>query len=213
MSDKEFDLGKAYALRTPQDSVALYREWAESYDTNFAADYGYVYPELIARVFAEHAQREDQPVLDVGAGTGLVGARLFERGEVEIVGLDISPEMLDVALGKGCYAAVVEGDLTGVLPLEDRRFGGLVSAGTLTHGHVGPEALDELLRVAKPGALFVLGINAAHFESHGFGAKFEQISDDIRDLKFLRAPIYANETDEGNADRMSLVAIFRKSGG
>jgi hypothetical protein len=47
----------------------------------------------------------------------------------------------------------------------------LISAGTFTHGHVGPEALDELWRVAAPGAVCVIGINAAHYESAGFGEK------------------------------------------
>ena len=212
MSDDKFDLERAYSVQTPDENVALYRDWAASYDQEFVQEYGYVYPELIARIFAEHALHEDQPVLDVGAGTGLVGERLAARGPVEIEGLDISREMLDVALSKGCYRAVHVGDLTSRLDLPDRTYGGLVSAGTFTHGHVGPEALDELVRVARPAALFVIGINAAHFESHGFGAAFERLADDIRELKFLREPIYAKTGDESDADRMAFVAIFRKAG-
>ena len=80
MSDDEFDLARAYRLKTPEDSRALYRDWAADYDDAFAAAYGYVFPDLIARIFAERALRDDQPVLDIGAGTGLVGERLAARG-------------------------------------------------------------------------------------------------------------------------------------
>lgn len=213
MSDDEFDLARAYRLKTPEDSRALYRDWAADYDHAFAAAYGYVYPDLIARIFAERALRDDQPVLDIGAGTGLVGERLAARGPVQMTGLDISPEMLAVSMDKGCYSDVIEGDLTGQLPLKSGSYGGLISAGTFTHGHVGPDAIDELLRVARPGALFVLGINAAHFEARGFGAKFQRIADDIRDLSFLREAIYADGSANDEADRMALVAVFRKAGG
>ena len=59
----------------------------------------------------------------------------------------------------------------------------------------------------------MLGINAAHFEARGFGAKFQRIADDIRDLTFLREAIYADGSSSDEADRMALVAVFRKAGG
>jgi len=43
--------------------------------------------------------------------------------------------------------------------IPDSAYGG-ISVGTFTHGHVGPEAIDELLRVAGPGTLFAMGSNA-----------------------------------------------------
>ena len=35
------------------------------------------------------------------------------------------------------------------------------------HGHVGPEAFDELLRIIRPGGLFVLSINSKFFIKAG----------------------------------------------
>src|SRR5690606_21110268 len=56
-------LKRAYSLRTPGDSVALYRDWAESYDETFARAHGYVAPREVARVFRAVAGAEDRPVL------------------------------------------------------------------------------------------------------------------------------------------------------
>ena len=41
---------------------------------------------------------------------------------------------------------------------------GIVSSGTFTRGHVGPEALPHLLAVAEAGAQFALSINAAVYD-------------------------------------------------
>jgi ubiquinone/menaquinone biosynthesis C-methylase UbiE len=74
----------------------------------------------------------------------------------EIDAIDISPEMLNIARLKNCYSKIIEADLTKRLLINDNHYGAIVSAGTFTHGHVGPDVLDELLRVTRSGALFFL---------------------------------------------------------
>jgi ubiquinone/menaquinone biosynthesis C-methylase UbiE len=151
MTRKKIDLDDAYALKTPEDSAALYRDFAATYDEGFVADTGYVYPREVARVFLEQAGPNDRPVLNIGAGTGLLAERL---GGIETDGIDISSEMLEALAAKGLYRNRIVADLTKPLEIAGDSYGGLVSSGTFTHGHVGPEALDELLLVAKSGALF-----------------------------------------------------------
>lgn len=157
----------AYAVKTPEDSVRYYRAFADTYDAEFAAQLGYAYPGLIAAAFARHAGPGDHPVADIGCGTGLVAAALGLPTEA-IDGFDISREMLDKAADKGLYRALHRVDLTRPLTLRDR-YGALVSAGTFTHGHLGPDPLIELLTLARPGALFVIGVNAEHFAKERFG--------------------------------------------
>jgi hypothetical protein len=43
-----------------------------------------------------------------------------------------------------------------------------VGAGTFTHRHVGPDELDELLRVTRSGGLFVLTIHYKLYKKAGF---------------------------------------------
>ena len=150
------------------------------------------------------------PVLDVGAGTGLVAEHYPLRGTVAIDALDISPEMLAVAGAKGPYRATIEADLSGPLAIDDASYGAIVSSGTFTHGHVGLDALDELLRVAKPGAVLVLSINAEHFEARGFDAKFAALEPHIRDIEHRVVDIYGPNADPAHAADQAHIAVFFK---
>lgn len=201
-------LDDAYALRTPEDSVRLYRGWAVDYDETFARSHGYVAPREIARAFLAEAGPEAGPVLDIGAGTGLVAEEL--RG-LTLDAIDISGEMLDVAGAKGLYRRRIRADLTRPLDIADAEYAGFVSAGTFTHGHVGPACLPELMRIARPGAVFVLSINAQIFDAAGFGSAFAGLVADgaITPIRFRRAPIYEGATHEHAGDSM-LVAVFRR---
>jgi ubiquinone/menaquinone biosynthesis C-methylase UbiE len=204
---KRINLDDAYGLQTPEDARALYRDWAESYDHDFAQGMDYRVPSRVAELFAEHAGERDSPILDVGAGTGLIGVQLAKLGLSGLHALDISPEMLAVAMRRGCYARSIEADLTERLPLPDDAFGGVVSAGTFTHGHVGPDAFDDLLRVARAGALFVLAINAAVFDSAGFGAKLARLP--IVGLTLHDERIYGPGADAAHRGDLVRIAVFR----
>jgi SAM-dependent methyltransferase len=198
----------AYALMTPEDSVRYYRDFAESYDEGFAAALGYVYPREVARAFLAAAGAGDRPVLDIGAGTGLVAEHL--RG-LAVDGIDISAEMLAKAGAKGLYRARIVADLTRPLAIPDAAYGGFVSAGTFTHGHLGPEVLGELLRIARPGALFCLGINLQVFDGAGFGSAFARLvaAGRISPLDFREVPIYEGK-DHPHAGDRGVVALFRR---
>lgn len=198
----------AYALKTPEDNVGYYRDFAEAYDSEFAAAMGYVYAREVARAFLAEAGPKDRPVLDIGAGTGLVAEHM---AEVPVDGIDISPEMLAKAAAKGLYRARIVADLTRPLAIPDAAYGGFVSAGTFTHGHVGPEVLGELLRIARPGALFCLGINLQVFDKAGFGSAFARLvaAGRVTPLDFREVPIYGGGDHEHASDR-AVLALFRR---
>ena len=198
----------AYKLKTPDDNVSYYKDFAEIYDTEFATEMGYVYPREVARLFLAEAGPENRPVLDLGAGTGLVAEHM---GEVPVDGIDISAEMLAKAEAKGLYRQRFAADLTKPLEMPDGAYGGFVSAGTFTHGHVGPEVLAELLRVAKKGALYCIGINLEIFDRAGFGSAFARLvaADKVTPLDFREVPIYEGKDHEHAGDR-SVVAVFRR---
>lgn len=201
-------LAAAYSLRTPEDSRALYRDWAASYDAGFAAAQGYLLPGHVAAAYV--AAGGAGPVLDVGAGTGLVGAALVAAGVGPIEGTDISPEMLAVAAGKGLYARLFPGDVTRGLDAADRHYAGVVSAGTFTLGHLGPAVLPDLLRIARPGALFVLSVHAAHFEAADFAGAFAALGPAITPPDLTPVAIYGEGADEAHRHDRALLAVFRR---
>lgn len=207
-SDDTPDLEAAYALKTPDDSKALYRDWAATYDETFAAAMGYAAPGRIAALF-DRRWAGGGRVLDVGCGTGLVAEELAAR---PVDGLDISAEMLAVAAQKGVYERLIEGDLTARLAIADDSYAGLISAGTFTHGHVGPGALDELVRIAAPEALFVFGVNAEVFRELDFGAKLDALESAGRicGAELVEGRIYEDAASHGVADDRFLATVFRK---
>ncbi|OED48058.1 hypothetical protein AB838_12805 [Rhodobacteraceae bacterium (ex Bugula neritina AB1)] len=209
MTHSEPDLEAAYALETPEDNKRLYADWAETYDSSFAEDMDYRLAAQVGQIF-EEVGGTATPVLDVGAGTGLVVRDITLRPGVEVDALDLSAEMLEVAARLGKYRAFLRCDLTKALPIETATYGAILSAGTFTHGHVGPDALDELLRIAKPGAVFVLSVNAEHFSSRGFEAKFAGLEPQIRDLDLRTIDIYGAAAESEHKRDQAKVAVFRK---
>lgn len=201
------DLDNAYSLDTPEATRALYRDWAESYDQSFAEARGYRSPVEVARVFRERFDGSG-PVLDIGAGTGLLGAQL---AGFEVDGVDLSPEMLEQACAKGVYRDLITADLTKTLPMPSESYGGLVSTGTFTHGHVGAECLGELLRVARPGALFACSVVGPVYDSAGFGSALALLvaKSAITPVKFHDFALYDKEGDAHSDDR-ALIMEFRK---
>lgn len=209
MGDKKPELNTAYALKTPQDSIDLYGDWAATYDADFAEANDYRYPAMIAELFAQRSDANTS-VLDVGAGTGLVGEALAAMGISQVDALDISPEMLAVAMAKGCYSKAITADLTAPLQIADGAYGGITCAGTFTFGHVGAEAIDELIRIGASGALYVLGIHAGVYESAGFAAKFIELGVRIRDFEIVDTAVYGAGAPFEMQKARSSVAVFRK---
>lgn len=208
MTQNEPDLSAAYALETPDDSRRLYAEWAASYDFGFAQANDYRLHWHAAQAFVRAGGQG--PVLDVGAGTGLCGLALADMGAGPIDATDISGEMLIQAEAKDVYRDLFEADLTVGLPVLPDSYSGIVSSGTFTHGHVGPEVFDELLRVARLGAQFALSINARHFVESGFEAKFSDLGDRIVNFSLPQTRIYGPAATGDNKDDTAFIALFQK---
>ena len=203
MNDAGSKLQRAYALRSPEECLALYADWAESYDAGFAAAQGYVLPVRVAEAFVASGA-PDGAVLDVGAGTGLVAQALRGCGFAGAVdGVDISAEMLAVAGRKGVYRALHVADITRPLPGGCGPYAGIISAGTFTHGHVGPEGLPPLLDVAAPGAVMVLSVNLEVWEAKRFPAALDGLAGRIASVEHLDVPIYG-AADGGQARLLRL---------
>lgn len=202
----DYDLDNAYEIDGPDEARALYGKWADTYDDSFGAGWGYIAPREIAAIY-RRAMQDDTPLLDIGAGTGLVAEHLTD---LPIDALDITEEMLEVARRKDIYRRLINADLTKPLDMEDASYGGVISCGTFTHGHVGPECLPELLRITRPGALFVCGTIAPVLDNLGFGSALALLvaAERITPVRFHDIPIYEGADHPHAADR-GLVMEFR----
>ncbi|WP_170430617.1 class I SAM-dependent DNA methyltransferase [Ruegeria arenilitoris] len=210
MAEKTPNLHTAYSLDSPEEHKELYAEWAGDYDETFAAREDYQLHIHTARAFV--AAGGQGPVLDVGAGTGLCSAVLAGLGVGPIDATDISAEMLDQAMRKDIYRDAIEADLNQGIPVPRDSYSGIVSSGTFTHGHLGPEALPALLRIARPGAQFALSINAQHYEKLGFAEALHKLAQgQIHNLTLPEVRIYGDLAVGPNKDDTALIALFERT--
>lgn len=199
------NLQGAYALNSRDDTKQLYRAWADTYDSDFGDAQGYLTPREVVRMFVTSGACG--PVLDVGAGTGLVGEGLVAAGVWPVDALDLSQDMLRIAKAKGIYRDLITADVTQSLKLS--RYQGIISAGTFTMGHVGPEGIPPLLKIADQGCLFVISVNVQHYQSAGFEALFAELDTKISDLKYEDVRIYSDKADLSHRYDMARIVQFR----
>jgi predicted TPR repeat methyltransferase len=166
---KSENLDAVYGAASPEDIARTYSEWAETYDAEMAS-LGYRHPTICLALLCRHVPAGAQPILDAGAGTGLIGEWLKIVGFPAAEALDISEGMLEVARRKGVYERLHCAAMGGKLDLASDRFAGVVCAGVFTVGHVGPEGLDELARIVRPGGVIVLTVKDRTWEE-GFAAR------------------------------------------
>jgi len=120
---------------------------------DLVSEMGYHAPVAAADLLNSHLPSKNSCILDAGCGTGLVGEALYRLGHRDLVGLDYSADMLERARHKKVYQRLTQGDLTRPLGIDDGTYDAVICVGTLTLGHVGPQAVPELVRITRPGGL------------------------------------------------------------
>ncbi|MDE0700041.1 MAG: methyltransferase domain-containing protein [Acidimicrobiaceae bacterium] len=213
-ADEPIGLAEAYSVQSPDDNRALYAKWAETYESEFTVPRRYIVPRTAAEMLCEGFAGSG-PVLDAGCGTGLVGEQLRQLGVAVVDGFDISTGMLaqarakTAADGSPVYRVTVEVDLTGPIDVADDTYAAIISTGMFTHGHVGPDSIAELLRIARPGAFCVMGVNASIFESNGFRDRFELYEAEglIAGLEVQHRQVYEG-ADGSDLNHMAQIAAF-----
>jgi ubiquinone/menaquinone biosynthesis C-methylase UbiE len=96
-------------------------------------------------------------VLEIGAGPGFVAIEIAKLlPEVQLVGLDLSETMIDIATGNAREQGVSErvafreGDASK-MPFDDASFDFVISSGSLHHWQEPGRIFQEVRRVLKPG--------------------------------------------------------------
>jgi SAM-dependent methyltransferase len=115
------------------------------------------------RELAFQAIAEIRParVLEVGSGPGEAAARMAQELGAEVVAVDISPRMVQLAGEKGIDARL--GDVEH-LPFESGSFDAVLAAHVLHHVPDIHRAIGEIARVLRPGGRLVATTNgAAHW--------------------------------------------------
>lgn len=169
-------LKRAYAISSPAEASAVYDEWAATFDNDMqSSSIDYAAPTIIAQMVLAYLGSKtdgkidgDIEILDAGCGSGLAGVELAKVGARTIDGVDVSEGMLKIARNTGVYRMLEPADLTKPMEMEDSEYRVVVCVGTLTHGHVGPEAISEFVRVTADKGLVAATVLGDIWESHGY---------------------------------------------
>ena len=140
--------------------------WADGYDRDVGlSDEENTYPfagyrAVLGRIYETVLRREHPSVLDLGFGTGVLTARLYDAG-CEVFGQDFSGRMLRLAQAKMPKAALFQGDFTQGLaePLAARSYDFILSTYALHHltDQEKPGLLRKLLSLLKEGGELLVG--------------------------------------------------------
>ena len=144
--------------RDNNDSVQQYfRHRACYYDNQMVKVYNG--PGIAARTLASLVAEKNASVLDVAAGTGLVGKALYEQGFTNLVALDQSEAMLEYAMKKNVYSRTILGTFEEeARKMSDGSFHVCTCVGAfLTAGFLKPvTSVEEMVRLVEIGGYVLL---------------------------------------------------------
>jgi putative AdoMet-dependent methyltransferase len=138
--------------------------WAPSYDSSIASSQTYYarYDDVLNYVAETAGSSPGKRILDIGAGTGNLDLRCMQRGAC-VIALDPSTGMLEQARAKSAGKTNVEFIAADEpflrIPFNDLSFDAVVSTYAFHHirDEIKPACIREMIRVLKPGGMFVLG--------------------------------------------------------
>lgn len=153
-------------LYNPEAIRRAYDEIAERED-QFEKDFSL--RNEIPREFIRKYLRASDIVLDAGGGTG-VNAMMMAQCCKRVTLVDISPGILKLAAHNIQSAQLtekinlIEGDIANLKQLGDAQFSMVIClGGTLSYAlEKGPQAIGELVRVAKTGAILIIGCDSKY---------------------------------------------------
>ena len=185
----------------------------DGYDEMFRVAVKYTDPKIITENFFELKLSKDVKVLDVGAGTGIIGELLHEGGITNIDALDASTTFLDTLVTRGYYKTAKIAMLGyGNFPEPERKelYDVVTACGVFLKGHMPKEALDEIHQYLKPNGYFVTAMRQCYydpFEPMGYFGKFQSLLDSGKFKLVKKNTFVRGLTPEQNVTNNDLWAL------
>lgn len=140
--------------------------WAQEYDSSVhRSDENNHYPfagyqDIMNEIFRRVLSAPGRDILDIGFGTGVLTARLYEQG-CRIFGQDFSSKMIELAQQKMPEAILVQGDFSQGLaaPLRQNRYDAILATYSLHHLTDAQKIsfFGELLSCLREGGSLYIG--------------------------------------------------------
>lgn len=207
----------------PTYVTALFDQYAPRFDAALVDHLGYRGPALLlAAVVTARTDAGRPPVfgraIDLGCGTGLA-ARAFSEIVDEIVGIDLSPRMIERARATGLYAELAVAEIVDGLKCRPDGSADLVlAADVMVYVHDMTPLLAEVARVLTSGGLFAFTVESHPGEGVvlGEGLRYAYGASGVRALVAAAGLMLdrlepASSRTESGAQVPGLVAVAAKT--
>jgi len=166
----------------PLNNIKFYDDWCDKYDEDLVMIGNYTGHIKCVEAFLKLGLDRKVAILDLAAGTGLLGAEVAQYGYENVDGLDSSLGMLGQARKQAIYQdyilAMVEG--LGSIPINDETYDVVMSSNGFAPGQIYPTAIPEVLRVIRPGGYLIWTMREGYQHK---SEKFALLDAEIRDLE------------------------------
>ena len=153
---------------------------------------GYPDPTKVADMVAKHARarginKETCKILDLGCGTGMIGARLADLGFKNVTGYDVSSGMLAMAEKKDAYKKLDKFDLHKIDYLDHRMKNScdfVVCSGLINNNHMDYKLFELMILCAKKGAMIIFAAKWSYIGEYWYSQITDMLQEEQR-LKFI----------------------------
>lgn len=137
----------------PKDYVEnLFDSYASSFDLSLVGKLRYELPKIISIEIKKSGK--GMTILDMGCGTGLLGYYLNDAS-YNLIGVDLSANMLTEASKRGCYAELHKLDVNDYLETTDHIFDIIVAADVFIYVGKLEQLFVSLKQKLSPGGLLI----------------------------------------------------------
>ena len=148
--------------RAPKAYVSnLFDRYALDYDRHLIKSLNYCIPDKLATLLTGHiqGQQAEWDILDIGCGTGLVAESLQSFKGERLVGIDLSPKMINMAQKRQLYSHLLCVDICDATALSSLKAFDLIVAADV-FSYIGDLNIifSHCSKLAKVEALFMFSV-------------------------------------------------------
>jgi ubiquinone/menaquinone biosynthesis C-methylase UbiE len=166
----------------PGDRVTFYDQWSSKYDDDLVVVGNYTGHTKCVEAFLELGLDRSTYIMDLAAGTGLLGAAVTKKGYVQVDAVDSSMGMLNKARQQDIYknyiCATVDHNM-GSIPVNDECYDVIMSSSGFAPGQIYPNAIVEILRILRPGGYLIFTMREGYQHR---SQQFAMLDDTLQEL-------------------------------
>lgn len=166
---------KNLSASPPEYIRNLFDSYADHYDSHLEQSLHYQVPKLIYQAVQEIGTKpfkfiprgrsnhlindgnKQWDILDLGCGTGLCG-ELFKSSAHSLVGVDLSEKMLEIAMKKNIYDALIQSDIVPFLTDKKEAYDLVIAGDVLVYFGDLAAVFSAVTHALKPQGLFVFNV-------------------------------------------------------